>query len=495
MGEEVEARQFTREDRQRYREKVKRNLDVFARMLSEARFDADHRSIGLEIELNLTDADGRPAMRNAAVLEAIADPDFVTELGQFNVEINIPPHLLEPGVFAALERTIRSSLNEAEEKASRIASPPTRMVMVGILPTVDEEHMGAESFSDNPRYELLNEQIFAARGEDLHIAIEGPAESLSTYADTILPEAACTSVQLHQQIDPSAFAEHWNAAQAIAGIQLAVGANSPFLFGRELWQETRIALFEQATDTRSEELKAQGVRPRVWFGERWITGIFDLFEENVRYFSALLPLVDEEEPEALLDRGVTPTLPELRLHNGTVYRWNRPVYAVEDGRPHLRIENRLLPAGPTVVDILANAAFYYGLVRILGEEERPVWSAMSFSAAEENFHAGARDGLGAKVYWPGLGEVPVGELVVRRLLPIAHQGLEAWGIDAADRDRLLGIIERRCVTGRNGAAWQVDAVRALEARGNDRAEALRQMTLLYREHMHANVPVHEWEVP
>src|SRR3954454_20974051 len=272
MGEEVAARIFTREDRQRYRAKVKRCLDVFARMLAEARFDADHRSVGLEIELNLTDEDGRPPMRNAGRGTAIADPDFQTELGQFNIEINIPPRLIGREVFTDLETTVRDSLNEAESKA-RLAGG--RMVMVGILPTVDEAHMGAESFSDNPRYALLNEQIFAARGEDLHISITG-VERLSTYADTILPEAACTSVQLHQQIDPSAFAAHWNAAQAIAGVQLAIGANSPFLFGRELWRETRIALFEQATDTRPEELKAQGVRPRVWFGERWITSIFDL---------------------------------------------------------------------------------------------------------------------------------------------------------------------------------------------------------------------------
>ncbi len=489
MGEEVAARTFSREDRQRYRSKVKRCLDVFARMLSDARFDADHRSIGLEIELHLTDDDGRPAMRNAAVLEAIADPDFQTELGQFNVEINIPPRLLSPEVFAELEATIRADLNEAEGKARRAGG---RMVMIGILPTVDEQHMGAEGFSDNPRYALLNEQIFAARGEDLHIAING-VERLSTYADTILPEAACTSVQLHQQVDPSTFAAHWNAAQAIAGIQLAVGANSPFLFGRELWRETRIALFEQATDTRPEELKAQGVRPRVWFGERWITGIFDLFEENVRYFPGLLPLVGDEEPEALLERGDTPRLPELRLHNGTVYRWNRPIYDVVEGRPHLRVENRILSAGPTVVDILANAAFYYGLVKTLAEEERPVWSAMSFSAAEENFHAGARDGLEARVYWPGLGEVPVAELVLRRLLEIAAAGLDAWGVDPADRDRLLGIVERRCVTGSNGATWQAQAFHHFyEQRRLDRADALREMTLAYREHMHSNVPVHEW---
>ena len=186
----------------------------------------------------------------------------------------------------------------------------------------------------------------------------------------------------------------------------------------------------------------------------------------------------------------------MRLHNGTIYRWNRPVYDVVRGRPHLRIENRVLPAGPTVADIVANAAFYYGLVRVLGAEERPVWSAMSFSAAEENFHAGARDGLDASVYWPSLGEVPVSELVVRRLLPIAHQGLEEWGIDTTDRDRLLGIIERRCVTQRNGATWQVAAFRHFyEDRKLDRDDALREMTLAYREHMHANVPVHEWPIP
>ena len=184
-------------------------------------------------------------------------------------------------------------------------------------------------------------------------------------------------------------------------MQLAVGANSPFFFGRELWRETRIALFEQATDTRPEELKAQGVRPRVWFGERWITSIFDLFEENVPYFPALLPVCEPEDPVEVLDAGGVPALAELRLHNGTVYRWNRPVYDVVRGKPHLRVENRVLPAGPTVVDTLANAAFYYGLVRMLADEERPIWSRMSFSAAEENFHAGARDGIDARVFWPG----------------------------------------------------------------------------------------------
>ena len=490
MGEKVVARQFSREDRQRYREKVKRCLDVFGRLLSESRFDCERRSIGLEIELNLTDDAGDPAFKNAEALEAIADPDFQTELGQFNVEINVPPRLLSEEIAAATEHEIRTSLNTAEERARSVGA---HMVMIGILPTLAEDHLTADAFSANPRYQLLNEQIFAARGEDLHLSIAG-VERLSTYADTIAPEAACTSVQLHQQIDPHLFAHHWNAAQCVAGIQLAVGANSPFFFGRELWRETRIALFEQATDTRSEELKAQGVRPRVWFGERWITSIWDLFEENVRYFPALLPVVDDEDPVEALERGDVPALSELRLHNGTIYRWNRPIYDVVRGRPHLRVENRVLPAGPTVADVLANAAFYYGLVRVLVEADRPVWSQMSFAAAEDNFHAGARDGLEARVYWPGIGEAPVTELVLRRLLPMAHEGLERYGIDAHDRDRLLGIIERRCVTECNGAAWQAGTFHALNQR-LDRSEALREMTVRYREHMHSNVPVHEWPVP
>jgi hypothetical protein len=492
VGQEVSVKVFSREDRQRYRQKVRTCLDVFARMLSESRFEAEPRSVGLEIELNLTDDGGDPAMVNAKALEAIADADFQTELGQFNVEINIPPRLLEDGMFSELEKAVRNSLNCAEENARTVGA---HMMLIGILPTVTEEHLTEDSFSESPRYELLNEQIFAARGEDLEISITG-IERLTTFADTIAPEAACTSVQLHQQVAPDAFAEHWNAAQAIAGPQVAVAANSPFFFGRELWRETRIALFEQATDTRPEELKAQGVRPRVWFGERWITSIFDLFEENVRYFPALLPVCEDEDPVEMLERGDTPALPELRLHNGTVYRWNRPIYDVVRGRPHLRVENRVLPAGPSVVDICANAAFYYGLIRTLIEEERPLWSQMSFAAAEDNFHAGAREGIDARLYWPGVGEVPATELVLRRLLPAAHEGLEKAGIDAADRDRLLGIIERRCVTMQNGASWQAGAFhRFYEDEKLERLDALRRMTVLYREHMHANEPAHEWELP
>ena len=278
MGEEVEQQEFSGADRTRYREKVRRNLDVFARMLAEARFDADDPMTGLEIELNLIDDRAEPALKNAEVLEAIANAEFQTELGQFNIEINASPRKLREGGLSGFEDALRASLNDAESKA---AASGTHMVMIGILPTLEQGHMHASSLSANPRYKLLSDQILATRGEDLLIDIGGP-ERLLTTSETIMPEAACTSTQLHVQVSPEQFPAYWNASQAIAGVQLALGANSPYLLGKELWRETRIPLFEQATDTRSEELKTQGVRPRVWFGERWINSIFDLFEETVR---------------------------------------------------------------------------------------------------------------------------------------------------------------------------------------------------------------------
>ncbi|MFT4011041.1 MAG: glutamate-cysteine ligase family protein [Nocardioidaceae bacterium] len=486
MGRDVEEQEFTGADRARFRRKIHECLDVFAQMLRDARFDAEHPLTGLEIELNLVDDREQPALRNLEVLEAIADPDFQTELGQFNIEINVAPRALREDGIGAFEDDVRRSLNDAEAKAAEVGA---HMVMVGILPTLTEGHLQGHNLSANPRYQLLSDQILGARGEDIVLDIGGP-EHLFTTADSIAPEAACTSTQLHVQVSPDQFAAYWNASQAIAGVQLATAANSPYLMGKELWRETRIVLFEQATDTRAEELKAQGVRPRVWFGERWINSIFDLFEENVRYFPALLPVLEDEDPRTVLAAGGTPKLEELRLHNGTVYRWNRPVYDIVAGVPHVRVENRVLPAGPTVIDTMANAALYFGLVRALAEDERPVWSQLSFAAAEENFHVAARLGIEAHNYWPGAGQVPVTELVLRRLLPQAAEGLAKWGVSQEQSDRLLGVIEGRCLSGRNGATWLVERVNAA---GGGRPAALAEAMADYRVRMHSNQPVHTWD--
>jgi hypothetical protein len=491
MGRDVPAIVVSHADRRRYREKVRGCLDVFARMLRESKFASEPQQAGLEIEFNLVDSAGLPSMRGAEVLAKIADAHWSPEVGRFNVEVNLAPRPLLAGMLGELEQQLACAMKHGDQAARQVGA---RLMMIGVLPTLSEADAIASAMSPTTRFRLLNQQICAARGEEVKLCIEG-ADRLVAHLDTIIAEAACTSVQCHLQVSPEQFHEYWNAANAIAGIQVALGANSPFVYGRQLWHETRITLFQQAIDTRPEELQAQGVRPRAWFGEGWITSVFDLFEENLRYFPALLPLCADEDPLADLENGRTPELAELTLHNGTVYRWNRPVYAVKDGEPHLRVENRVLPAGPTVVDVLANAAFYYGLIHRLSEAERPVWTQMSFEAAKDNLIEGARHGIHACLYWPGLGEVPVTELTLRRLLPLAREGLQAWDVDDQQAERLLGVIEQRCLTGQNGATWQTGMVRMLEERGGlSRPEALREMTQRYLEFMYAGEPVHCWPV-
>lgn len=491
MGDEISGTTFDRSDHARYRAKIRRCLDTLEAMLDAKVFLEDEWRTGLEIELNLVDGEMGPFHGNLEVLERIADPLYQTELGQFTIELNVEPRQIGGQSLAQLESALRRNLNRARDRAGDAGA---ELVMVGILPTLPAPPAGRSWFTDSDRYRALDESIMSARREDITLRISGK-EPLSLTLDSIVAEAACTSTQFHLQVSPDRYASYWNAAQLVAGPQLALGANSPFLFGHHLQAETRIEAFLQSTDTRSLELRNQGVRPRVFFGDRWITSIFDLFEENVRYFPALLPVSDPEDPAEVFAAGGTPSLAELRLHNGTVYRWNRPVYDVQDGRPHLRVENRVLPAGPSVVDTLANAAFFYGLVVDLVTDERPLWSRMSFDAARENFRAAARDGIEARQYWPGLGDVGADELVLDTLLPMAAAGLERLGVDAGLAGRCLDIIEGRARLRRNGATWQVAAVDAYESRGHDRKAALHLMLRDYVREMHSNEPVHTWPVP
>ncbi|MEU5840071.1 glutamate--cysteine ligase [Streptomyces diacarni] len=495
MGEKVVADRFDLSDRRRYRQKLHKCLEGLWQLLEEKRFDRPRNLMGLEIELNLADAQGQPLMVNAEVLQRIASSDFQTELGQFNLEVNIVPHALSGRVLDQLAEELRTGLAYADRQARQAEA---RIVMIGTLPTLTPRDLTVANLTDMDRYRLLNDQIMAARGEEITLDIDG-VEHLTTTSESIAPESACTSVQLHLQVTPGRFADVWNAAQAIAGAQIAMGANSPFLFGHELWRESRIPLFLQATDTRSPELRAQGVRPRTWFGERWISSAYDLFDENARYFPALLPLRDEEDPQRVLAAGGVPSLPELTLHNGTVYRWNRPVYGVMDGAPHLRVENRVLPAGPTVTDVLANTAFYYGLVRALADDPRPVWNRMPFAYAERNFDAACRHGIEAELWWPrsgrgsGLVRRPATRLVREELLPLAAAGLDAWGVEPADRDRCLTVIEERCRRGVNGASWQASAYRGALESGLDRDKALAAVTRAYCDRAADGAAVHTWD--
>jgi hypothetical protein len=498
MGRDVINVDYIQHDEQRYQEKMQLCLDALGGMLVRDGFSAGPVRMGMEIELTLIDEMFAPAMANRTVLERIDDPAFQMELGQHMIEFNVPPRLLVSDEALGLERELRAVLTTVDEVACAVG---VGLVMIGILPTLRSEHLDQRWMSARSRYLLLNKQILAARCGDLELDIQGvplpgeQPERLQFLADSILPASGATSVQLHLQVSPGEFAAHWNAAQALAGVQVAMAANSPFLLGRALWHETRIPLFEQALDSRSPELRDQGVRPRVWFGERWITSIFELYEENVRYFAPLLSETQDENPLTVLAAGGVPSLAELRLHNSTIWRWNRPVYDVADGVPHLRIENRVLPAGPTVIDMLANAAFFFGAMRGLAELDRPVWDQMSFPAAQDNLSAGARLGMDAHLYWPDIGWVQPDELVLRTLLPLAHDGLRSCGMSDTARERYLTVIEQRCATRRTGANWQRATVQTLTSQGADRTAAMTGMLRCYMEHMHSNQPVHTWPLP
>jgi hypothetical protein len=484
MGQNVDRRTFG--DHAAHRDKVRRCQEVLARMLREHDFSIDEPMIGIEIELNLVDEDGRPALKNAEALSAIGGDEFQTELAQYNIEVNVAPVPVAGHGLERMRFAIRDNLNAAQQKATGVGA---NLVIIGILPTVTDEHIRAGAITPNPRYRELSEQILAARGEDILLDIDGVDHLHASY-DTVMAEAACTSTQFHLQVDPSAFGSHWNAAQMVAGVQIALGANSPFLLGRQLWQETRIPLFEQSIDMRNAAQREAGDLPRVLFGTGWIDSVLDLFQENLDRFPAILPVIDAEDPEASLAAGKAPGLAELRMLNGTIYRWNRPVYDPSGTRPHLRLENRVLPSGPTLIDMFANAAFYYGVVSELAATQ--AWADQAFETAERNFYAAARWGMQVEIDWPGLGLTPVAGLVDDVLLPAADRGLHRLGVDPDARRLLLEVIVGRCRTGRNGATWQVAELNRLLAAGEPRSQALAAMTREYEARMHSGEPVHTW---
>lgn len=492
MGSDITSAEYSGQQRREYRQTLRQNLDLFESYLDRAEFITDG-TIGLEVEMNLVDNDMQPACKAVELLEAIDREEFTHEIGTFNIEMNYP--VLHPagGGLGDIEEGLVERLEYVDGKAAELGC---HLLPIGHLPTVDEDLLNSNHWrTPGNRYLALENAVLQSRGEDIHLEIAGQTEYVDLYMPSISPEAVCTSAQLHLQVAPEEFAPTWNAAQAIAGPQVALAANSPFLLGKRLWHETRIATFQQSIDTRPPEHAAQGIRPRVWFGERWITSMFDLFEENVRFFPPLLPESRVMAEQPMTNENAAPILHELVLHNGTVWRWNRPIYDPGSSLPHLRIENRLLPAGPTVLDMVANAAFFYGLMHEMIRERRPMWSRMSFAKAREHFYDCARYGLDTRVDWPRFGRVRVGDLLADELIPQAAEGMRALNIDSALVDRYTEVLTERARTGRNGARWQIDAVARLESMGANRDEALAEMTRLYRLNMLTSAPVHTWPLP
>jgi hypothetical protein len=491
MGERIEASALVLGHDPEVQHRLQRCVAALRHMVDGGWFVAHEDTVGMEVELDLVDPLGRPRLVNDAVLANLGRADMQHEIGKFSVELNLAPRRLDGRVLRDSESDLGDVLHRCGARIERLGA---RLVAVGMLPTLSAEQLTIERISGNPRYALLCRRMRAAHRGPFRVRIIDGSEPVGFTTDSIAPTATTTSLQLHLRVPPTRFADYYNAAQTIAGAQVAVGANSPYLLGYQAWQETRVALLEQLLDSRRPREIRAGAPARVQLGDRWVNDPVELFDDAVRLFPPLFPMLATEDPDAALERGCVPSLHELRLHNGTVWRWNRPVYDVQAGCPQLRIENRVLPSGPTAADMVANAAFYYGLVRAIVDSDPAPWRQVPFAVAERDLHRAARDGLAARLCWEGVDH-PIDQLTHEVLLPAAAAGLDAWGVDPNDRDRYLGVIEARVRLGRTGAAWQTGTVRYIEEHGRERVAALHEMTRRYVEYAHTGNPVHEWPMP
>ena len=476
MGQEIAYSEFTRRDFERFGERLRRETAILHDWLLERRFTPVSGVAGFEIEAWLVDRAGQPAPLNQAFLERMADPLVVPELSVFNIELNTPPLALRGGAL----RRMHGNLEHLWRRCQRVAADlDATVALIGILPTLRDTDLTVEHMSDRERYRAINDQILRRRhGRPMQLAIHG-AETLHLSHPDVMLEAATTSFQAHLQVAPDQAAAFFNAALALSAPLVAATANSPLLFGKVLWEETRIPLFEQGVDLPGGACSDNPAYRRVSFGNDYIkASLLELFAENLTHYPPLLPVDLSAEPA---DR-----LPHLRLHNGTIWRWNRPLLGFEtDGAPHLRIEHRVMPAGPSIPDLIANAALYYGLVHALARATPPVTAALPFALSRENFYAAARDGLRAEIVWLNGRRAPLRQLLLEELLPLARRGLRALEIDADDADDYLGIVAARVDSGRTGSDWQK---RFLARHGPD----LAVLTLAYLERQRSGQPVHEW---
>lgn len=490
MGEQNVAESQASGELRRFTTRVLDDLDALERMCSGGLIESGKRRIGAEQEMFLVDSAGRPASLGPEVLAALDDDRFTTELARFNIEANLSPHTFGGSCLSALE----TELVELHKKARKTAEDlRAHAVLVGILPTLERRHLGLQHMTPVPRYFALNKTLTQLAGGTFRSSIGGMDE-ISFEHDNIMLEACNTSFQVHFQVAAEEFAPLYNLAQLVTGPVLAAAVNSSVLFERRLWHETRIALFQQSVDVRNPSQKKRGHRNRVRFGERWLRGgIESLFREDLARFRILLSTELGEPSTELLDRGELPPLTALCLFNGTVYRWNRPCYGVKDGIAHLRIENRVLPAGPSLVDEVANAAFFFGLMSALSNELGDPADELPFEYARNNFFAAARYGLDAQFRWFDDKTLTAQELILRELLPAARRGLEAHAIAPADVDRYLGVIEERTKLRRTGARWMIESIGEMPE-GTSADQRARALVLALVDRQEGGAPVHTWEV-
>lgn len=468
-------------------------MSAFEAMLESDMIESNVRRIGAEQELFIVDQSGRPANLAEGILERIQDSHYTPELAKFNLEFNLDPLPFSGDCFGKMEQQIDHLMHKVRGVAAELEA---ELVMTGILPSIRQSDLGLSSMMPNPRYQALNDAMAKARGDsDYEIRLTG-LEELILKQNSVMAEACNNSFQLHFQVGKDEFAKFYNLCQAVTGPLLSMSANSPMLFGKRLWNETRIALFQQSTDTRSVGHQMRDRTGRVSFGDKWVDdSILELLHENIARFRVLISVdMEDEDPFAKIANGEAPEFEALRLHNGTIYRWNRPCYGVIDGKAHLRIENRVLPAGPTSLDEVANSALFFGVLTGLAREYPNFTEIMEFDDAKANFYTAARQGIGAFMTWIHRKVYPCRELVLKELLPLAREGLQAANILKSDIDRYLGVIEERAHSGKTGATWLLHSVLKLqkESSPDQMSRALVQSTIKRQK---VKNTVQDWTLP
>ncbi|MBL6875631.1 MAG: CBS domain-containing protein [Chitinophagales bacterium] len=467
------------------------DLHALNKMLKEGMFEIDKTRIGAEQEFCLVDKHYKPAGKNIEMMNLLeGNPLFTTELARFNMEINASPQIFSKNCLSIMEKEILDNLDAAHQAADSLG---IKVILTGILPTLRKFDFSMHNLTPYERYYALCESINKLRGKNYDLNISGIDELFSEH-DSPLIEAANTGFQVHLQIKPDEFVDMYNISQAITAPVLASATNSPILFGKRLWKETRIALFSQSVDTRNHKEHAREMSPRVTFGDHWLEkSILEIYKEDIVKYRVLLNTEINENVFEKLETGTAPDLMALKVHNSTVYRWNRACYGISEGKAHLRIENRVLPAGPTVKDEMANAAFWLGLMVGVHDKYGDITQRMDFDVAKNNFLKASVHGLDTKLFWLDNKSYAASDLILHELLPLAKAGLKKQKVNNAEIEEYLGIIEARVQKVRTGSYWQLKSFNKL-IKSATKEEVLAAITASTIQNQKHNIPVHNWKL-
>jgi len=465
------------------------DIAALEKMIDDGHIESGITRVGAEQELCFIRPDLRPAMKGPQILEAINHPNFTSELAQWNLEINLDPQDAGPGCLSKMNSQLGQLLEIARDKAAQFDS---RVLLTGILPTIRKSDLDFKYMTPNPRYRILDNSLKELRGEDFSLYIEG-VDEINIKHNSILFEACNTSFQVHLQVEADEFADKYNWAQVLAGPVLAASVNSPILLGKELWAETRIALFRQSIEVRHAGNYIRDKQPRVAFGYDWLkSSAVEIFKNDVAFYKLIISSeMEDEHSMELLAKGVTPKLRAMNLHNGTLYKWNRACYGIGNDIPHLRIENRYIPAGPTPHDEMANATFWIGLMEAMPDKCRGCWGDnFYFQEVRANFLRAAQHGLSTEMRWFGKA-IEADRLILDELLPMAQEGLESLGIPQEEYGPYLSTIEKRVSAKQTGSTWMIDSLRNLRSKNS-----VDESVLIISQHLAdlslSDQPVHEW---